>query len=139
MTMIKVSQVGDIPIFVSDQGKFFAEVDGKPISRASLRPLERLIAETLNPVPVIIPKRVWDWHIAKDNIIRAAGRRLKGEQASYDYYSDAVFLYDAQALAKLAELLAQHKKLCSQWDAVLNEMTRVTAENLDSLRPTEEP
>ena len=134
MPQLEVKTLGDTTIYVNDKGKFYAEIDGRIVTRASLRALERLIEQQLNPLHVMIPRREWTWRIAEDMIIRAVGNNLKGEQSSHGQYGDRVYIYDDAAMEKLKELLAEYEVLCAKWDAVLKGLIRVTPKNFEDLR-----
>ena len=133
MAQLEVKTLGDTTIYVNDKGKFLAEIDGRIVTRASLRSLERLIEQQLNPLRVIAPKREWIWHVTEDMIIRVAGDNLKGEQSSYGRY-DQVYIYDEEAMEKFRELLAEYEALCTKWDAALESLIRVTPRNFEDLR-----
>lgn len=50
MNQIKVKSVSGIDVFVGEDGKFFAEINGRSVSRAQLRDLEKLIMADAVPV-----------------------------------------------------------------------------------------
>lgn len=134
MAQLEVKTIGDTTIYVNDKGKFFAEIDGRIVTRASLSSLERLMQQRLDPLHVIVPRREWTWRVTEDMIIRAVGNNLKGERSSYDQYGDHIYIYDDAAMEKLRELLAEYKALCAKWDAILEDLVRVTPKNLEDLR-----
>lgn len=129
--------IGDTEILVDNNGKFFAEIDGKIVRRASLSSLRRLIEQDIDSVPVLIPDQGYSqWHIRQDEIIRVVGNdRLRGRKSTSSYHSyDDVYLFDAEALNKLKALLEEYEGLRQRWSEILRTMTRVTAKNLDELR-----
>lgn len=134
MPTLEVKTIGGTTIYVNDKGRFSAEIDGRIVTRASLRPLERLIEQRSDPLPVMIPRRRWDWRVDEDELIRLVGDNLKSERTAYKYFSDSVFVRDEDALAELKELLVEHKDLCARWDAILSRLTRVTRGNFENLR-----
>lgn len=134
MAQLEVKTVGDTTIYVNDSGRFFAEIDGKIVYRASKRSLERLIEQRLDPLRVIVPRQEWDWHVTEDMIIRATGDNLKGEESSYGRYGADVYVYNEEAMEKFKELLAEYQGLRNRWNAVLEGLVRVTPKNLEDVR-----
>ena len=135
MPQLEIETVGSITIYVNDKGKFFAEVGGEIVTRASLNALKRLIAQRTDPLRVMIPRREGAWRITEDMIIRVVGDNLKGEGSSYGRYSsDQVYIYDEAAMEKLKGLLAEYEALRTKWDAVLKGLIRVTPRNFEDLR-----
>lgn len=134
MAQLEVKTVGDTTIYVNDSGRFFAEIDGKTVYRASKRSLERLIEQRLDPLRVMVPMRKWTWDVEEDKIVRVVGEKLKGERSSYNRYGDHVYVYDEEAAAEFEKLLVEYEELRAKWDAVLQGLTRVTHKNLEDLR-----
>lgn len=106
MAQMKVDHVGGIDIFVDESGKFFAEIDGKVVRRASKSALRRLIRQTLNPVKVIVFSLWGQWHLTTAEIThmtRSSYRTKSG--TSFSKYGDKLFVYDEEAEAKLKDIL----------------------------------
>lgn len=133
MPELEVKTVGSTTIYVNDEGKFFAEIDGEEVFRVSLRSLERLIEQRLSPLSVMIVERSWNWRVRKDEITRTTKYKLKGKHGSYDSF-DAVYLYSESAAEELEKLLAEYIVLCEKWDIILEDLIRVTPKNFERLR-----
>lgn len=134
MPELEIKTIGGIKIYVNDRGRFYAEMDGKIVTRASLRAIERLIEQRLRPLRVLTAEKRWDWRVSEDSIDTATKRKLKGQKTSYDDWENKVYLYDDRAMMQLRGLLEKYKELYAQWDAVLKGLTKVTCKNFEALR-----
>lgn len=130
---MEIKTIGTTTIHVNDSGRFYAEIDGKTVYRASIRTLERLIEADLAPLPVMISTRAWIWSVTKDELTRATKYKMKGKRSSHDRFSN-VYIYDKDAMEELRGLLVEYEALSERWDAIFLDLTRVTPENLEGLR-----
>ena len=122
----KLKELDGIEIFVSDDGKFEAEIGGKTLQRVKLLDIEKLIVQQRSAVKVI---RVSDRKAERAEVVEIIaiedGRARTKDRELLDRYTP-LYVFDEDRLSDLESIINEQRALAARWYAVINSMIRVT-------------
>lgn len=105
--------IGDVQVWILDNGKFEATLDGRTITRADFASVKREINKDATPVRAIAMGR-WGDSITETRIRRVIevdsdGRyRIEGDRSLHD---DQLYVWDAAALERIIQIEHDLKQL----------------------------
>jgi len=126
--------VNDTPIWLTEDGKFTARINGKDVTKPQISQIEKLITLTLGAVTAYDVDNYSASAPAKREIIGFEKDRARTKDghllARYDY---CYVLTDVE-LSLLRDLAKQKREIEEEWQEVIHKLTRLTPSNIDEAR-----
>lgn len=134
MSSMKVEDYQGVEIFVSVAGHFYATIHKKTVKRASLGAIRAVIRKEGAPIRAI---EVTDWQAYRfhDVQIIALSGQYHFKDPDGQVIRETCYLYEPDKWTRLRELGQREQAIRQEIQDLLETMTRIRPDKLESYRP----
>lgn len=136
MTETPVKTVNGIDIFLNDRGTFTATINGKKVTRSSLKNVVGEIQSTQSPVTLYAIGDYYNGkHVTPYQIVKFSDSNVAtdSEGETHKSHKNFYYLQDDQ-VEKLEKLSKQIESIFTEWESIVDRGTRVNCHNFEKIR-----
>jgi len=114
------------------EGKFFARINGRVVTRTNLRDLEKVIMGEAVPVRglYVSPNEILAIEMVEITAVDTDGRMRRKNRQLINNWRRRVYLPDEAVMVELKQLVEEQLALRARWEAAVKKLTPMTKEHV---------
>lgn len=134
MNKTSFKKIGEIEVFIREDGKFEAKIAGKTVTKRALSEIEREISKQAGALPAYQLSRYMHSPKKVEILGFENGRARLKEDGRLSSYGYQFYIIDENTLEILARIRTAIRDLEERWTDEVNSLERVNERNFEEIR-----
>lgn len=126
--------INDTPIWLTEDGKFTARINGKDVTKPQISQIEKLITATLGAITAYKVNGYEARPIRKVSVLGFERDRARTKDEGLLGRHEHLYVLSDEQVAQLEDIAKRKRAIEEEWQQATYTLTRLTSSNIDDVR-----